>query len=268
MVELGLGKNMVRSLRFWVEAAGLAVPDKSKGMVTTTFADEILGQDGFDPFLEDVRTLWLLHWKLSSRDDGPLFAWHYLLNHWPHPEFTRSEAVSAFKQASTRLGHSHSEVTLAQHLDVFLHTYARSRSSSIGIEDSLDGPLIELALLQPVGQRKGEKGRWETALAFRREPKPEITSALFGWCLQDWWKRFRPSDETITLRDAALADSSPGQVFKLPEDDVRTRLEGYAGECCEPFSYRSSAVQGLLTRRLGFPALTLSDVYKQEQLHA
>src|SRR4051812_880976 len=77
MVDLGIGKNMVRSLRFWVEAAGLAEA-AGRELQLTDFANLIFGPDGFDPFLEDIRTLWLLHWKISSRRKGGLFAWRFL----------------------------------------------------------------------------------------------------------------------------------------------------------------------------------------------
>lgn len=268
MVELGLGKNMVRSLRFWVEAAGLAEPEKGHGLRLTDFAHAIFGVDGFDPYLEDVRTLWLLHWNLASRSEGPLFAWRFLLNHWPHPELTRSEAIAAFSRESARLGHSHSPVTLAQHLDVFLHTYQPTRSKAVGIEDSLDGPLVELALLQAVGERRAEAGRFETVYAFRREPKTEITAALFDYCLSDYWIRFRATEETLTLREVTLAPCSPGQVFKLPEEDIRARLDAYVGaDTDRPFTYVPSAVQGLVSRRRRSSAPTLTSIYEQELAH-
>jgi Protein of unknown function (DUF4007) len=104
MVDLGIGKNMVRSLRFWVEATGLAEP-ANRELRLTDFAHAIFGSKGFDPYLEDIRTLWLLHWKLSSRRKGGLFAWRFLLNHWPYPELTRSEALSAFARESAKLGY-------------------------------------------------------------------------------------------------------------------------------------------------------------------
>lgn len=269
MVELGLGKNMVRSLRFWVEATGLARPVKGRGLELTDFANAVFGEDGFDPYLEDVRSLWLLHWNLSSRSDGALFAWRFLTNHWPYPEFTRTEALTAFARESAKLGHTHSTVTLSQHLDVFLHTYHPTRSRNVGVEDSLDGPLVELTYLEPVGERQGENGRWETVFAFRREPKAEITSALFDFCLADFWSRFRDGEESLTLREVTLAACSPGQVFKLTEDDVRTRLEAYATPSSDrAFIYQPSAVQGLLSKRHGFPMPTLADIYAQELAYA
>jgi hypothetical protein len=235
----------------------------------TDFAHAVFGNEGFDPYLEDLRTLWLLHWNLSTRSEGALFAWRFLLNQWPYPELTRSEALAAFARESSKLGYSHSSVTLSQHLDVFLHTYYPARGTAIGVEDSLDGPLVDLGLLQPLGERKIEGGRFETVYAFRREPKVEISSALFEHCLADFCERFHSTEETLTLREVALGLCSPGQVFKLPEDDVRARLETYAArDAKRRFTYQSSAVQGLLSRRKGAPTTTLSDVYEQELLHA
>ena len=269
MIELGLGKNMVRALRFWVEAAGVARPASGRGLELTDFGHAIFGLQGFDPYLEDARTLWLLHWNLSARSEGVLFAWRFLLNHWPFPELTRSEALAAFVRESTKLGHSHSAVTLSQHLDVFLHTYLPGRSSKLGIEDSLDGPLVDLNLLQPVGERNTDFGRRETILAFRREPKSDITPALFDYCLADFWARFRNGEETLTQREVTLGACSPGQVFKLSEDDVRSRLEICAAfDTASPFLYQPSAVQGLISRRKGTASVTLADIYETELVDA
>lgn len=269
MIELGLGKNMVRALRFWVEVTDVARPGSGRGLELTDFAHEVFGPEGFDPYLEDTRTLWLLHWNLSARSEGALFAWCYLLNHWPFPELTRSEALAAFARESARLGHSHSAITLSQHLDAFLHTYLPGRSGKVGIEDSLDGPLVDLSLLQPVGERQADGGRRETIYAFRREPKPDITPVLFDYCLADFWARFRDGEETLTLREVTLEPCSPGQVFKLPEDDVRSRLEAYAAPRAKrPFLYQPSAVQGLISRRKGAKTITLADIYETEPADA
>lgn len=265
MVELGVGKNMVRSIRFWVEVTGIATPQPGRMFALTPFGRAILDERGFDPYLEDVRTLWLLHWHLASRPQDPLFAWHFLLSRWPYPELTRSEALAAFARESRQLGHAHSPVTLAQHLDVFLHSYVPSRSS-MAAEDSLDGPLVELALLQQAGERRdGPAGHREPVYLFRREPKPEISTALFEYCLDNYWQQWRPTEATLAFRDVAVVEGSVGQVFKLPEDDVRARLEVYAAPgIVAPFNYRPSAVQGLITRRPTEGRDFLAAVYRAE----
>ncbi len=80
MVELGVGKNMVRAIRFWATATGVANNRGADGWEITPFGIALLDQNGLDPYLEDNQTLWLLHWKLATQFYEPLFAWDYLLS--------------------------------------------------------------------------------------------------------------------------------------------------------------------------------------------
>ena len=60
MVSLGVGKNMVRSIRFWVQTMDVAAPCQDRTLEPTSFGEAVFADHGFDPFLEDIRTLWLL----------------------------------------------------------------------------------------------------------------------------------------------------------------------------------------------------------------
>ena len=124
MVDLGLGKNMVRSARFWALAAGMAQPTSpNAGYAPSPLASALLASGGWDPFLEDVRTLWLIHWKLSTNIRSPLLAWDFLLNRWQAPDLLPSAATTALKKEALRLGVEVSDATIAQHFETFLHTY-------------------------------------------------------------------------------------------------------------------------------------------------
>lgn len=269
MVQLGVGKNMVRSIRFWVEVMGVAEPTASRSFELTPFGRAILAEDGFDPFLEDVRTLWLLHWNVATAKN-PLFAWQFLLFSWPFGELTRAEALGALRREAQRQNDVHSDVTLGIHLDVFFHTYVPARVVKGGAEQALDSPLAELELLHQVGERRIDgSSRREPAYAFRREPKPEVTKAVFEYCVDDYWRRYKETDSTLAFRDVAMAPFSVGQVFKLPEDDVRSRLDAYAMTDSEaPFRYQPSAVQGLIFRRDHDKRDLLAEVYAQEADYA
>ena len=133
------------------------------------------------------------------------------------------------------------------------------RGGALQMWNRLDGPLVELNLFSALGERRAEVGKWETVYGFRREPKPEIPQVLFDYCLCDYWTRYFPNEETMTFRAAAMAAASPGQVFKLPEDDLRNRLERRTGKTPRGFTYQPSAIQGLLARSAAAPAL--ADVY-------
>lgn len=86
---------------------------------------------------------------------------------------------------------------------------------------------VELELLVKVGDREIDRtaGRREPIYAFRREEKPEISPELFVYCLNDFWQKRHGNDATLAFREVAHGHGSPGQSFKLPEDDIRTRVE-------------------------------------------
>lgn len=250
MVKLGVGKNMVRAIKFWMQASNVAEPTDTGGYVATDFGKTIFCKGGLDPFLEDRRTLWLIHWNISTNITEPLFAWDYLLNRWHHPEISRGDVLRVFDQEAKTMGRNFSPVTLEQHFDTFLHTYIPTRSRKGDIqEDSLDCPLVELQLIQKVGERDLGNGKREPIYAFRREEKPEITPAVFIFCLKDYWEKRKPKEKTLNFRDVAVGHGSPGQIFKLPESDIRERLDSLEEASDGEFFYRESAAQQQVRRR-------------------
>lgn len=261
MVALGVGKNMVRSIRFWIQATGVAIPaKKGSGYSLTGFGRLILGDRGLDPFLEDTSTLWLLHWNLSTDRENPLLAWDYLLNRWHEPELARSTALKVLHKEASRLDQGISMVTLEQHFDTFLHTYVPTRGRKGQVqEDNLDCPLVELDFLLKVGERG--VGKRETIYSFRREEKPEISLELFAYCLDDFWRESQES--TLPLREVAHGHGSPGQIFKLPEEDVRIRLELLSRQADGLFAYSESAqFQHVRRRKEANKTASLRAIYK------
>lgn len=261
MVALGVGKNMVRSIRFWAQAAGVAAPEKKgSGYSLTDFGRVLLGDRGLDPFLEDSSTLWLLHWNLSTDRENPLLAWDYLLNRWHEPELARSTALKVLHKEAARVDEGISMVTLEQHFDTFLHTYVPTRGRKGQVqEDNLDCPLVELDFLLKVGERG--VGKREAIYSFRREEKPEISAELFAYCLDDFWRESHES--TLPLREVAHGHGSPGQVFKLPEDDVRARLDLLSRQPDGFFAYTESAqFQQVRRRKDSNKATLLKAIYK------
>lgn len=266
MVELGVGKNMVKSIRFWVEIMGVASPEGNRAFGLTEFGRAVFSDSGFDPFLEDTRTLWLLHWNIATRIQDPLFAWNVLINRRVYPEFTRSEALDALVRESQRINVVHSEATLGQHLDVFLHTYVGSGSKSSPFEDTLDCPLAQLRFIETVGFRQtASLGKHEAVYAFNYDTKPEISTQLFEYCLDDYWSQRYTDEATLTYHEIANTSGSVGQVLKISEIDMRRRLEEYSSpNLSTSFQYQPSAIQGLLTRRLSPRQGFLAEVYARE----
>lgn len=69
VVDLGVGKNMVASIRYWLKAFGLY-----DGTATTPLADYLFDdQQGKDIYLEDIASLQLLHFTLVHRGEATLY---------------------------------------------------------------------------------------------------------------------------------------------------------------------------------------------------
>jgi len=258
MVKFGVGKNMVRAMRFWVEAAGLAKTAEA-GMKPTPLGEKFFGKDGLDPYLEDIQTLWLIHWNISTQVENPLFAWEFLLNRWQEHEIAEGPVLKAFAQESERLALKQlSPVTLHQHFDVFLHTYLPTRGKKGDLaDDNLDCPLTELELLTVVGERDvGGKHR-EPVFAFRKEEKPSISAELFAWALLDFWQMRHKAEKTLSAQSIAHGMGSPGQIFKLPEQDIMARLADLSVTTRDALTFQDSTALPQVTGNREIDPMTL-----------
>ena len=99
-VVLGVGKNMVRAIRFWGLAAKLIVEDsepanrRSPGLIPTFLGHALFDKFGWDRYMEDPGTLWLLHWLLLA-PPSRLPVWWLAFNEFDAVEFTDRELIDA-----------------------------------------------------------------------------------------------------------------------------------------------------------------------------
>ncbi len=269
MVDLGVGKNMVRSIRFWSQVAGMVnTTGRGTGHSLSDFGKSLLGEGGHDEFMEDIRTLWLIHWNLSTDVKNPLLAWDYLLNRWQEPDLVPSVVIAALHREAAKQDEGLSAVTINQHWDSFLHSYFPTRGKKGEVqEDNLDSPLTELALIIRGRERSvaTDEGRAEPVYSFRREPKPDITPELFVYALNDFWNKRHGMEGTLSFREIAHGHGSPGQVFKLPEDDIRARVEALESQTKNSFVYGDSAnLQTVRRHTERTSAELLNQVYGRE----
>ena len=256
ILELGLGKNMVRSLRFWLEAFGVASAQNGAwGLLP--FGKTVLGEGGLDPYMERVETQWLLHWQLSTSASHPLFAWRHILFRRVRPDFTRTELLAELRMESERLGFEYSDTTLLQHADVFLHSYLGS-VGAVSPEDTLDGPLVDLGLVRRHGRRRGGGDRTEAVFALMRVPIADIGSKVVDYAIASFWEARRSGESVITFRDLAHAEGSPGATLRLQAEDLREHLEGQTAW----WTYRPSGDSGSISANRPIdPSTLLQDIY-------
>lgn len=243
--ELGVGKNMLASIRYWVQATGLAVPAKRRiggrvPLLRTELAALIL-QD--DPFLEDMATLWLLHLELASNVPLATF-WYWTFNEYDEVQFSEHDLATGFIDYVCSKGYpAPNERSVRKDISVFLRTYRRSRSAtSRMLEDSLDCPLTVLGLVEDV---KGAK-----PFAFSIGTKSNLPVEVVAYTTLRYRDRARPHAEFISLEELRWAAGGPGRVLLL---DSRALVEAMeAIEACTQGAWlRVSHTAGLRNVHLG-----------------
>lgn len=145
VVLLGVGKNMVSSIHFWMKAFGLLDKDGK----LTDFADYIFSLDGTDPYLEDEATLWLLHYQLVTQETASIY--HLVFNELRKEkiEFTKENFLSFVRRRSDEIGFTQFNVkTASTDFDVLTKMYLGNTEHFKDKEDTLTGLLTDLNLIR------------------------------------------------------------------------------------------------------------------------
>lgn len=242
ILSLGLGKNMVKSLRFWLDAYDVA-SSVDGAWSLKPFGAAVFGSGGADPFIERTETQWLLHWSVAARSAAPLFAWRHVFHRRMRSDFTRSELVAELRRESAREGYAHSEVTLLQHLDALLHTYVPTHALTAP-EDVLDGPLVDLKLIRADGRRRATGMRAEPVFTLARTRSGRIQPSVMNYAIDSFWLDRRGGEKVVSFRDLAYAEGSPGTTLRLNEDELREHLETAKGV----YTFRASGDAGAVSR--------------------
>ncbi|MBR5281824.1 MAG: DUF4007 family protein [Alistipes sp.] len=135
VVRLGVGKNMVASIKFWLKAIGLL---KDAGLVA--ISDYLFdNENGKDPYLEDVGTLWLLHFLLIQTDYATIYKTTFVDYHRQRNIVEKSKLQNYIKH--TRFDEAgyknlYNDNTVKRDIGVMLHNYCAKNGGNVNIEDS------------------------------------------------------------------------------------------------------------------------------------
>lgn len=219
VVTLGVGKNMVRSIRHWAIACGIAAEEpKSRGLrlAVTDFGTFLFGRSGRDPFLEDINSVWLLHWKLVT-NESQATTWNWAFRFTKGSEFSPGGLFETFQaELARRVVKAPTSNTLKRDIEVFLRCYLPPRITRTVQEDSFDSPLSELGLVVH------ESGN---TYSFVRGPHRTLSDEVFVFGLMDYWGSYAPERETLNFSEIAYGPNSPGTIFRLDEESLVERLD-------------------------------------------
>ncbi len=212
VVELGVGKNMVNSIRFWMRAFDLI----TTGDVPTEFAIKLLSDDGFDPYLEDEASLWLLHYQLVKKALASTYFFVFNELRKEKIEFTKDTFKTFVKRiAEQEKSAPINEKTLVEDFSVFTKMYVRSDSQNKDKEDSFSGLLTELDLVKSFS-----KGNTDFYFIENTE-RTEIPDEVILYAILD----NETFEASINLSSIEMNPNSVGSVFAINRPGLVNKIE-------------------------------------------
>jgi hypothetical protein len=175
---------------------------------------------GWDPYLEDVGTLWVLHWHgVSAVTQLPV--WWAVINDLAALEFTESDLLRfASDEVAATTWAQPTESSIIKDVDCLLRMYAprKTRKGRQTLDDLLDSPFRELGLIVPA---PGDSD----AYRFVRGHKPTLAPEVLLYACLDYLARFEPDSRTATITRLAADSGTPGRIFKLTEEVILEAAE-------------------------------------------
>ncbi len=251
VVELGVGKNMVSAIRYWLRAFNIT---DSQDAITPLGA-ALLSNNGLDPFLEDDGSLWLLHYHLIK--DAYASIYSILFNEFRREkiEFNRDSFLSFMKRKSeSEKGINFNENTLGEDFVVFRKLYLSTKTDKT--DDDLSGILSELRLVQRTEKENDEKKKIEYFVVENTE-RSEIPVEVFLYSILD----NENYGYSISLNSLEQDYNSPGSVFAMNRLGIIEKIK--EGEAKYNWlTYNDSAgIKELQLKEKPQPFTVLADYY-------
>lgn len=221
VVELGVGKNMVSSIAYWLKSFGIV----NDAFQPTEIGNYIFGEQGRDPYMEDIATVWLLHYFLVKTEYASVYSLFFNEFKRERIDFNRDHLHSFLKRKCFEVSDSlYNENTITSDVSTFLRNYIISsdlrKAKKIELDDEFSGLLYELNLislykLEIVGGKQMEMYKAEN------KNREELPYELVLFAILD---RF-PNEPSISFRELEVNANSVGMVFALTKEGLYAKLE-------------------------------------------
>ena len=187
---LGVGRVMVKAMRYWAYTTGITLETKDQQGVYHALSELGSCIEQYDPYCQDIGTLWLLHRNLA-RDEENATMWEWAFNSFRQREFTKDQFVDAFFAYYQTNGGANKKSAIEKEFDCFKNTYVSDKR--FDLEKIIDEDTIPffspLGLIKYLG-----KGVFEMPIMSARD----IPESVALYCIL--------KDNSLHLRDKRQID--------------------------------------------------------------
>lgn len=223
-IELGVGKNMVKAIKYWCLAFKILEENKENNssiLTPTNFALNLFGDNGWDSYLENEASLWLLHWQLF-KPTCLTPAWFFVFNNFKQTQFNLNTLLPELKEFRQDFFENNisSESSLVKDLNCILRMYSTKNNLELN-EDSINSPFIELNLINELSS-----GNY----IFNIGNKNNLPSKIIVATCLEFASLYEKGARTINISRLMYELGSPGMIFKITESCLYEALEEVSSE--------------------------------------
>lgn len=209
---LGVGKNMVESIEYWLKATKL-VNKKTDGFELSSIAKLIKDND---PYLECDGTIILCHYLLATNSEEAT-TWYWFFNKFAATEF-EADSLKVYLQSYVQslTDKSNNQNTLEKDVTCLLRTYMEPIYLDKENPETLNpSPFSKFGLITRT-DKKLHKSKLKVS---------EVHPLVFIYLSYLFWKEELGSPKSMQLEEIASKDKSPGMILGFSLDDTLTMIE-------------------------------------------
>lgn len=224
VIHLGVGKNMVSSIRYWLKVCNIYNDGDITSLGHYLFNDD----NGKDPYLEDLATLWLLHFNLVFKAQASIYRIFFCEFQRERARFTKDQFTSYIKYKLIDEGQksSYNENTVKKDIDVLIHNYALPRKPQSN--EDFSALFIDLDLLRINDNDK--------EYYFNTEGKRKVPTQIFLYALAKL--KEKEGDNTLPYDDIR---HYVGMTFCMTDAEIIEMLKLLASLYSSHLSYSDEA---------------------------
>lgn len=219
---IGLGTNMVNSLKHWIVAADICEVDKRESDNKVIHRKSPFGEifDSYDPYIELNDTASIIHYHLVD-DIEPCTTWYWFFNEYDKSSFEKEEVFDDYLTwLNKNYDSKNSTNTLERDLECLLKQYY-SKSTISDPEEVIQSPLTSLKLIEE------KEGR-----IYKKSPKyEEIGLSALMYILLKY------NQYEISIDEIENAKNLWGKVFNMQRNEIVKAIEQLASESRYPLVF-------------------------------
>jgi hypothetical protein len=245
--QIGLGKNMVQSLRYWVVATGII------DMINRT--EQEISQFGkimneYDPYMEMIDTASIVHYHLVDEKE-PSTAWYWYFNIYQKKSSSKNEIVEDFLfWLEKNEPKKPSANSIKRDIDCLVRLYC-DKGKTDDPEEVIQSPLSVIGLLLE-----------EKSVITKRNLKyTDIGLAALMYTLLIYQDRFESNQ--LSVEEIQIKDGLWGKVFHLPRNEIIKALDALTHHPYSPITFdRTNRLDTIRLPKIE-PLVFLEEEYKR-----